>query len=273
MGSSDSLQAAPVGVTDVGGFDLRAAAQAGRLPRVRELLAAGVAVDAIDEQGEAALHKACRCCSVDCAELLLAHGADANRRNRRGQAPIVLLWEIYPQRASTLNVLLQHGADPRTCTPEGWFVSQLAAVHAEVELVESLQRQAESRFPLADDPVDWAAHRSAATLCLGLRRNDRAVMHAWAEDPDLEPEQLVAVLQPGLREVLFEACAGGWRSLVVDLLDGGAALGMTDQHGCSLLNIAERHGQRQLLEYLMARGAALAAESGISEIDQRTEKE
>ena len=251
------------------GADLRAAALGSRLPRVRELLVAGVAVDATDNDGESALHKACRRCSAECAELLLAHGANYNLRNRRGEAPMVLLWAIYPQRASTLNVLLQYAADPRTRAPEGWYVSQLAAVHGEVELVEVLQRQAESRFPLADDPVDWAAQRAAATLCLALRRNDRAVMHAWAEDPDLGPEQLVAALQPGLRDVLFEACAGGWRSIVADLLDGGASLALVDHQGRTALKVAEHHGQRQMVEYLLARAAARSGELNVMETGHR----
>jgi hypothetical protein len=55
--------------------------------RARMLIAQGVDVNAVDEDGNTALHWAARQCNVGLINLLLKNGADINRVNREGLTP------------------------------------------------------------------------------------------------------------------------------------------------------------------------------------------
>ena len=76
------------------------------------LLNAGANPLAKDKDGSSCLHYAC---DVTMAEFALAHGADFNGRNERGETPLIY-WckdeSRYAERASVSNYILRQGADP-----------------------------------------------------------------------------------------------------------------------------------------------------------------
>jgi hypothetical protein len=78
------IQAAPAGSSAGLGARLRAAAAAGRIVEVRELLAQGAPVDARDSDGETALMKSVRANQPQTAALLRRRGADPDLENRAG---------------------------------------------------------------------------------------------------------------------------------------------------------------------------------------------
>jgi hypothetical protein len=71
---------------DRGGGRLRDAAAAGRTAEVATLLASGVPVDAVDDEGETALMKSIRAVQPAAAALLRRHGASLERENRAGES-------------------------------------------------------------------------------------------------------------------------------------------------------------------------------------------
>lgn len=77
-------QAAPAAPSAGLGARLRAAAAAGRIAEVRELLAQGAPVDARDSDGETALMKSVRGNQPQTAALLRRRGADPDLENRAG---------------------------------------------------------------------------------------------------------------------------------------------------------------------------------------------
>ena len=68
------------------------------------LIAAGVNVNAQDEEGKTALH---RTSDAAQAEILLKHGANPNIRDKDGETPLFEAWND-----GMMKVLLAHGADP-----------------------------------------------------------------------------------------------------------------------------------------------------------------
>jgi ankyrin repeat protein len=77
------VQAAPTAPSGLGAR-LRAAAAAGRIAEVNDLLAQGVPVDARDSDGETALMKSVRANRPEMAALLRRGGADPDLKNRAG---------------------------------------------------------------------------------------------------------------------------------------------------------------------------------------------
>lgn len=245
---------------------VRAAAQGGQVENLRLLLRLPTDIDAADGYGETALHKACRRCSAGCIGLLLQHGARTEMRNQHGETPMVLLWQVYSDRAACLQLLLEHGADPRAMRRSiepPCFVSQLAAAHGEVAVVAALRRQAISRFPATGDPVDWDAHAEAALLVAALLRKDRAAALAWADATRLTPVRLAEALEADPRRALFLAIELDVQRVAELLLDGGIPVEIADGDHNTALNIAARYDRLDIAHMLLERGA---------DADARTER-
>jgi ankyrin repeat protein len=243
---------------------VRAAAQGGQVETLRLLLQLAGDIDATDARGETALHKACRRCSAGCIALLLQRGAATERRNAEGDTPMVLLWQVYSERADGLRLLLEHGADPRalrhTLQPP-CFVSQLAAVQGEVELVAALRRQAQTRFARADDPVDWVAHACVAELVSAQRRKDVDAVRAWIAANELSPARFCDAVQADPCGVMFGAIQADAAPIVVLMLDGGVPVEIGDGDHNTPLNIAARHDRIEIARLLIARGADVQAQT------------
>lgn len=97
---------------------LHFAAQNGDVPRVKQLLAEGSAVNAFDELGKAPLHYAAEKSRLEIMQLLIAAAADVNAHDERqvGNTP---LGEVAGNcSVEVARLLVNAGADP---TIPGWM--------------------------------------------------------------------------------------------------------------------------------------------------------
>ncbi|MFC7441142.1 ankyrin repeat domain-containing protein [Laceyella putida] len=99
------------------------AAEQGAVETVRQLLDAGADVNAVDGQGETALHKAAVQGDLAMIQCLVEAGADVNRQNQRGETAIHKAFSTYQVPLGVaqeiLSHLLRHGADPMLADQEG----------------------------------------------------------------------------------------------------------------------------------------------------------
>lgn len=133
--------------SDDGKVDRRASsllfwAECGDTERCRKLLEEGAPVDArgfVRESGydenETPLHKAVSNGHVECARLLISHGADVNARRARDWTPLLLA--AYISNMELCRLLLDNGADPNLGNGV-WTPLKLACQRANAELVELL---------------------------------------------------------------------------------------------------------------------------------------
>ena len=96
---------------------LHAAAQAGDLPRVQRLLAAGAAVDAQDAHGNSALLLATAANREAVAQALIAAGAQVNLKNQRQDSAYLLAGAMGHE--AILRMTLAAGADLRSVNRYG----------------------------------------------------------------------------------------------------------------------------------------------------------
>ena len=121
-----------------------AAAERGDTAELRALLASGVEVDAVDDQGATALIPAARGGRVGVLTVLLEAGGNPNRldgrlgRNpaRRGWTPLV--HAVHTDQTAAVHTLLDFGADPNLPARGGDTPLVMAAGYGRTSLVELL---------------------------------------------------------------------------------------------------------------------------------------
>ena len=121
-----------------------AAAERGDTAALRALLASGVEVDAVDDQGATALIPAARGGRVGVLTVLLEAGGNPNRldgrlgRNpaRRGWTPLV--HAVHTNQTAAVQTLLNFGADPNLPARGGDTPLVMAAGYGRTSLVELL---------------------------------------------------------------------------------------------------------------------------------------
>ena len=100
------------GVDRWGRTELHHAAFEGAVEKAQALLAAGAAVDALDDEGWTPLHAAAHSQSAAVAKLLLAAGAEVDAQDPYGNTPLSTAVFESKGRGDVIAVLRQHGADP-----------------------------------------------------------------------------------------------------------------------------------------------------------------
>jgi uncharacterized protein len=123
--------------------DLLRSAEAGDLPRVRDLLAAGADCDARDADGATALMRAAHAGRLDAVRALIAAGADVNATDDRGWgalAKAIHNADLDCGFADVVQTLIEAGAAIEAPIGYGIRPLMLAAGYGETAVVETLLR-------------------------------------------------------------------------------------------------------------------------------------
>ena len=236
---------------------LVAAAEAGDVTAVRDLLAAGADVDAASVDGATALHWAAHRDLPGLVRLLIDFGADVSATNRYGVQPIALA--ATNGSAVVLDQLLTAGADPNASMPGGETALMTAARAGPPDAVRVLLRAGAD--PNARDDLSgqtavmWAAARNNAPAVHALSELG-ADLHVRTAGPPPPPSRSYFRSPPptSFTALLFAVRAGAIDA-VRALLDAGADVNDTLSDGQSALVVAAANAHWELADYLLDRGA------------------
>lgn len=255
---------------------LHQAAAEGDVEQVTELLAAGAAINTRDENGETPLYRAARYGRKQVAELLVAKGADVNaKENRWGGTP--LSWTTIGDYRDLAGLLIANGANVNSKGHYGWTPLHDAAWHgarrtAELLLAKGADINAKAQR-WAGTPLHSAAtqgHKDVAELLLAKG----ADINAGGID-GYTPLQRAA--SKGYRDVVelfiakgadvssfhLAACIGDL-ARVRRFCDEAIDVDRKDKLNWTPLNWAAFTGQRNVVEFLAARGADVNARDGLA---------
>jgi len=149
-------------------LDICAAAMAGALARVVELLAEDRTVTAnYSHDGWTPLHLAAFFGHKEAAEALLANGADVHARSRNAMQNTPLHAGASGRHIDVIAVLLAHGADVNARQQGGWTALHAAAQNGDVEMASLLLAHGADREARADNnqtPLDLAMTKGHQAL-------------------------------------------------------------------------------------------------------------
>ena len=203
---------------------------------VRELLALGADVNAVETDGTTLLMRAIHGRQAAITDLLIAAGADVGAANRYGVTPLYLAARAADARAA--RALLAAGADANTVLPNGITVLMTAAKAGDPDIVEALLGE--------DDSLETAT--VAATS--GYSAAGGEVGSSNRADPNARDNWHA-------QTALIWAAAEGHTEVVRVLLEGGADVNAATQRGNTALHAATRRGWTDIIELLVEHGAAL----------------
>ncbi|MCY4633512.1 MAG: ankyrin repeat domain-containing protein [Acidobacteria bacterium] len=236
---------------------LVAAAEAGDVAAVRDLLAAGAGVDAASVDGATALHWAVHRDLPELVRLLLDSGADVSAANRYGVQPIALA--ATNGSAAVLRRLLDAGADPNAAMPGGETALMTAARAGPPDAVRVLL--AAGADPNARDDlggqtaVMWAAARNNAPAVHVLAELGADLHLRTAGPPPPPSRSYFRSPEPTSFTALLFAVRAGAIDAVRALLDAGADVDDRLSDGQSALVVAAANAHWELADYLLDRGA------------------
>ncbi len=199
----------PAAAAEDPGDALRRAASTGDVAKVKELLAAGVDVNAANAYGGTALAFAADKGHLAVVNLLLEHGADVNAKDRfYNSAP--LLWAVYHDHAEIVRALLTKGAQGES---EALTVAAAEGKTAVVKVI--LERGKIGPEPLSEALV------AAST---GEQKEVVALLEAAGAKPPATAEVDPAVLKSyeGVYEGPFTATVALKDGKLTVTADGGA---------------------------------------------------
>ena len=124
-------------IEDGADYDAHAACGLGDVGQLQALTEGDAKVARVgDGYGMTPLHWAARAGAVDCAQVLLAHGADVGARNKARRAPLQLAAEA--DQAEIIRLLAKHGADLDTQDRKGRTPLHRATYEGQVAAAEAL---------------------------------------------------------------------------------------------------------------------------------------
>ena len=238
------------------------AVKAGNIERMRLLLKDRVDVNRASSDGTTALHWASYRDDVASADLLIRAGAKVNTANDLGVTPLWLS-SLNGSIAMTRR-LLQGGANPNLALLRGETPLMAASRSGVVAVVEQLiaaGANVDARSARDQTALMWAAsekHPDIVKALLAHKADVHARSATWNEmmavEPWSAPGNSRVIPQGRYTPLLFAVREGDLASVKV-LVEGGANVDDADAWGVSAAALAAHISHREMLEFLLDKGA------------------
>lgn len=236
--------------------DLHTAALTCDENRLRDLLSKKPAFNALDINGQTALHVAVKAGQAPCVRLLLEAGADRNVRDREGQTAFAAARKIkdIPTRAAIM-LLFWHAGQPERAqtTKPPWSLENPATLN-QPEVVKML-------LSLGSDPNGPSEQKSTPLSEAALRGNVESLRALLAAGARLDRYSEAGTLP------IHDAALGGSAEAIRALAAHGANLNArTKLQQQTPLHLAAAMGKLDALEALLS----LGADPSLTDSEKRT---
>ncbi len=208
----------------------------GRLEIIDRLLAKGAELEAVNSNGQTALHVACYYGRIDTGRRLLSRGANINTIDKQQMTPFLA---ACAKDVRLAQMLMDHGSDVKAVNKRGETSLHLACHANRHKIVELLLPRFEN--------VDILDNRAQTPLELAVVRGNidttKLLLHRGA-DPNRRELGQAGVLPSGVeaKSIVTTPIQRGQTDLLKALIDGGAAVNGTDKKGDAPLHIAAGAG-------------------------------
>jgi len=229
---------------------------------VRRLLQGTIDVNAAEPDGATALHWASYRDDLAIAQMLIRAGANVNAANDLGATPI---WMASVNGSSAMvQLLLESGANPNVALLRGETAVMAAARSGNAEVIERLLARGanpNARAARGQTPLMWAAaqkHSAVVRALLAHGADVHARSDSWSQveavSPHGHPGYNRAIPYGRNTPLMFAARAGDLDSAKL-LVASGANVNDVDAWGVSVMVLAAHSGFRDLVEFLLEKGA------------------
>jgi ankyrin repeat protein len=229
---------------------------------VRRLLQEKADVNAAEPDGTTALHWASYRDDGVTAELLVRAGANVNAANDLGATP---LWTASLNgSASMVRLLLEAGANPNAALLLGETPLMVAARSGNANVVEQLLARGanvNARAARGQTALMWAVaqrHPDVVRVLIEHRADIHARSDSWSQieavSPHGHPDYNRSISYGNNTPLMFAARAGDLESAKL-LVAAGANVNDQDARGVSVVVLAAHSGFRDLVEFLLDKGA------------------
>ena len=238
------------------------AAKNGDRDTLRALLQKGANVNAAEADGTTALHWASYRDDVESAGLLIRAGAKANAANDLGATP---LWTASQNGSEAMvRVLLEAGANPNAALLAGEtpvMVASRSGYSAVVEQLIAKGANVNTRGARSQTALMWAVsqkHPGVVNVLLAHRADIHARSDVWSQVMAVPPHGYLpynkTIPAGGETALMFAARVGDLASAKL-LVAAGANVNDADAWGVSTVTLAAHSGFRELVEFLLDKGA------------------
>lgn len=255
----------------------------GRPKMVNFLVKLGANVNARSRNGYTALTAAVANKNKEMIACLLQNGADINRLDGNGHAPvhtaILDLRDDAKSSESFLRFLFKHGGDPNVKTRKGQTPLCLATLYADMDILDVLVLSGANVDEIENFPRDLAPPKVSKMKRSRCQQQDAASRKEQVGPPlhkavkARDKEAIRTLLQngadidelyrgqPPLHTALGEAILREKFDVVFLLLEEGANINLENSLGFTPLQIAALFDQQELVQRLIARGGDLQKQS------------
>ncbi len=253
---------------------LQRAAAKGDIEQVRLLISKGADVNARDEKGMTPLYYAARYGRKEVAELLISKGADVNvKEDRWGGTP--LSWTAMGDHRDLAELLIANGANVNSKGHYGWTPLHDAAWGGARHVADLLLAK---KADISAQAEKWAAtplhaaayqgHKDVAELLIakGADVNTKGIegytpLQRAASKGHRDVVELLLAKGAKISSFHLAACIGDL-SRVRRFCDEATDVDKKDKLNWTPLNWAAFTGQRDVVEFLVAKGADVNARDG-----------
>jgi ankyrin repeat protein len=259
-----------------GRFALIDAARNSDRDALRELLRKKVDVNVAEGDGATALHWASYRDDLESADLLIRAGANVNAANDLGATP---LWAACQNgSAAMVKKLLEAGANPNAALLAGETPVMVAARSGYPEIVEQLLAKGanpDAHGARGQTALMWAVaqkHPEVVKVLVAHGVDIQARSDVWSDVMAVPPHSILAynraIPHGGETALMFAARVGDLASAKL-LVTTGAKVNDQDAWGVSATVLAAHSGYRDLVEYLLEKGAdPNQAAAGFTALDE-----